>query len=81
MPSIDAKGLNQQGVKLSTQFVRVSDNRFHKQPIARLKVHGTLRAFGIAEQRRTDEQGKQRTLYVIRGVIDKKKEQRSGYTY
>ncbi len=79
--AIAGKGLNQHGVKLGTAVVTQHHKAPEKIAFARLKASSTKRAHGFVEQTIFDEKGKERKLYVIREVVDKKKELRKNYKF
>lgn len=79
--SVASKGLNHQGVKLSTTVSHEPGKAPEKIAIGRLKIEGTLRAKGRVEQTIVAENGKQRKLYVFREVVEKKTEERKRYLY
>lgn len=80
--AIAPNGLNKQGIKLGTmQVIQPGTSTCEKVAYGRLKVDGSLRAHGIVEQTVQGENGKQRKLYVIKEVVNKKEEQRKGYKF
>lgn len=80
--AVAPNGLNKQGIKLGTmQVTQPGTTTREKVAYGRLKVDGALRAHGIVEQTVQGENGKQRKLYVIKEVVNKKEEQRKGYKF
>ncbi|MCS5711517.1 ankyrin repeat domain-containing protein [Candidatus Berkiella aquae] len=80
---IAEKGLNQQGVKLSSKWVTGNNQQPTKIDIARMKVlgadgKGKLRAIGQVQQEIRTQNNRIRKLYVINEIEEKKKEKRNG---